>query len=115
MSSKSSNTTLGGAGQERWRCRQPGRKAGGDGVELTDVAEPEQPQERAQRRRRALTWSNNRVIALWEVGLGAARARVRDAKGLHDLAALVARPGTDIVRHDRDDVPQPAEPVTWQR
>lgn len=33
---------------------------------------------------------------LWEVGLGGRSARLRDAKGLHDLAALVARPGTDM-------------------
>jgi hypothetical protein len=33
---------------------------------------------------------------LWEVGLGGHSARVRDAKGLHDLATLLSRPGVDV-------------------
>jgi hypothetical protein len=33
---------------------------------------------------------------LWEVGWADDRARVRDSKGLHDLAVLVARPGADV-------------------
>ncbi|MGH8975727.1 MAG: hypothetical protein ACRD0C_21285, partial [Acidimicrobiia bacterium] len=33
---------------------------------------------------------------LWEVGFSGRSARVRDAKGLHDLAALLSRPGVDM-------------------
>jgi hypothetical protein len=33
---------------------------------------------------------------LWEVGFSGRSARVRDAKGLHDLAVLLARPGVDV-------------------
>jgi hypothetical protein len=33
---------------------------------------------------------------LWEVGFSGRSARVRDAKGLHDLAALLSRPGVDV-------------------
>lgn len=33
---------------------------------------------------------------LWEVGLSGRTGRVRDAKGLHDLAVLVRRPGVEV-------------------
>jgi tetratricopeptide (TPR) repeat protein len=33
---------------------------------------------------------------LWEVGFAGRSVRVRDAKGLHDLAVLLSRPGVDV-------------------
>jgi AAA ATPase domain len=40
--------------------------------------------------------SLRRVGDMWEVGYGERTAYVRDVKGLHDLAALLARPGVEI-------------------
>lgn len=52
---------------------------------------------------------------LWEVGLSGRSARVRDSKGLHDLAVLLARPGVDVHALDlaspQAPKPGPREPA----
>ncbi len=44
--------------------------------------------------------SLRRVGDMWEVGYGGQTAYVRDVKGLHDLAALLARPGVEFASID---------------
>jgi hypothetical protein len=44
--------------------------------------------------------SLRRVGDMWEVGYGGRTAYVRDVKGLHDLAALLARPGVELTAID---------------
>jgi hypothetical protein len=44
--------------------------------------------------------SLRRVGDLWEVGYGGRTAYVRDVKGLHELAALLARPGVELASID---------------
>jgi hypothetical protein len=41
-----------------------------------------------------------RVGDMWEVGYGGRTAYLRDVKGLHDLAALLARPGVELAAID---------------
>ena len=44
--------------------------------------------------------SLRRVGDMWEVGYGGRTAYVRDVKELHDLAALLARPGVELTAID---------------
>ena len=44
--------------------------------------------------------SLRRVGDMWEVGYGGQTVYVRDVKGLHDLAALLARPGVEFASID---------------
>jgi hypothetical protein len=44
--------------------------------------------------------SLRRVGDMWEVGYGGRTAYLRDVKGLHDLAALLARPGIELAAID---------------
>jgi hypothetical protein len=44
--------------------------------------------------------SLRRVGDMWEVGYGGRTAYMRDVKGLHDLAALLARPGVELAAID---------------
>ncbi len=46
------------------------------------------------------TASLRRVGDMWEVGYGGRIAYLRDVKGLHDLAALLARPGVELAAID---------------
>jgi AAA ATPase domain len=44
--------------------------------------------------------SLRRVGDMWEIGYGGRTAYLRDVKGLHDLAALLARPGVELAAID---------------
>jgi hypothetical protein len=46
-----------------------------------------------------------RVGDMWEVGYAGRTAYVRDVKGLHDLAALLARPGVELTAIDLAGLP----------
>ena len=42
---------------------------------------------------------------MWTLSYGGRSVRLRDSKGLHDLAALLARPGRDVAVHELTGAP----------
>lgn len=87
---------VGGSGADKYadRARVIAAELGLGGVAVRIFAQLDAPP--AARSGASL----RRVGDMWEVGYGGRTAYLRDVKGLHDLAALLARPGVELAAID---------------